>query len=131
MNVKNIIGIKTNDYIAMLHDGKLEPKQSKQENKIMSTEKTVIRTIDGKKVNLTPTENFIDRAAYRLLMLKTQFDQLGKQVGPQYEKTDEMIATIETVILEMAENVIAALKQPTTTKAKAAVNPFKKLLKNC
>jgi hypothetical protein len=130
MNVKNIIGMKTSDYVAMLHGEKPEPKQV-QENKTMSTEKTVVRTIDGKKVNLTPTENFIDRAAYRLLMLKTQFDQLGKQVGPQYEKTDEMIGTIETAILEMAENAIAALKQPSTTKAKAAINPFKKLLKNC
>lgn len=153
MRIENAIGMRTKDYIAQLHGDKpkQKPKQSKQENSTMSTtlkdklddkqastttttapgnRKTVTRKINGKQVKLTPTENFIDRSAYRLLMISNQLDQLGKQVGTNYEKTPEMVQAIEDQVLDLLADALKKLKQPASAKARRVDNPFVKVLRN-
>ena len=153
MRIENAIGMKTADYIAQLHGDKpkqSKQKQSKQENSTMATtlkdkldtkqettttgtrkqDKTVVRTINGKQVKLTPTENFINCSAYRLLMISNQLDQLGKQVGPNYEKSPEIVQVIEDQLLTLIGNTLDKLKQPASAKARRVDNPFVKVLRN-
>ena len=93
--------------------------------------KTVVRTVNGKQVKLTPTENFIKDAAYRLQILQTQFEQLAKLSGGQYEHTDEMIDLLETQIAGFYDKAFDAIKNPVKNKARSDANPFVKMLKSC
>lgn len=151
MRIENAIGMRTVDYIAQLHGDKPKQKQSKQENSTMATElknkldskqetaptttgkrnqdKTVVRTINGKQVKISPVENFIDRSAYRLLMISNQLDQLGKQVGANYEKTPEMVQAIEDQVLDLLADALKKLKQPASAKAARVNNPFVAILR--
>ena len=123
-------------------------KKYKQEKKLMSLKnrktaktetvaetvaeiKTVVRTVNGKQVKLTPTENFIRDAAYRLQMLQTQFEQLAKLSGKQYEHTDEMIDLLETQIAGFYDKAFESIKNPVKNKARSDTNPFVKMLKSC
>jgi hypothetical protein len=154
MNVANVVGKTTEQYkaeqsklnnkhkqvdrrkqkMATTIASKLDKKTANKKTAKATTEaKTVQRTINGQIVKLTPTENFIDRAAYRLNMLRAQFEQLGKQVGPQYEKTDEMVKAIETQIIKMADAALAELRKPARSNGRAAKpdNPYVKILQSC
>jgi uncharacterized protein YoxC len=127
MNLTNIVGKNTQDYI-----NSLKGKQSMKKLTLPKTEATietetatetvkkVTRTINGKKVTLTPMQNFVKEAAYRLDMLKAQFDQLGKKVGSNYEHTDQQLDYIETQILEMASVCLDKLRNPKKAKRQAS-----------
>ena len=87
-------------------------------SKTMTTAQ-VKRTIDGKQVTLTPTENFIERTGYRIDMVADQLERLSKQRGANFESTKEHISAIETELLELVEKTIEALKTPAGKKAKS------------
>ena len=121
MYITNIVGKNTNDYINSVTGEKpmKQLKISKTEKQIETvettkTERTVTRTVNGKKLNLTPTENFIHAADKRLQYLDYQFELLGKMIGSQYEKTNEMVDVIETEILNMASAALDSLRNPKT-----------------
>ena len=116
-NITNIVGKKTNDYINSIKGNKtmkqltLSTKPETTETKIA---KTVSRKINGIVKKLTPTENFIRQSNYRLNILDKQFEQLGKMVGNNYERTDGMIDVIEIEILNMASKALDDLRNPKT-----------------
>jgi hypothetical protein len=128
MNVRNVVGMKTEDYIKQNNftgetkmkkltlDKKTEPPKVLNEK---LEAKTITRKINGKIKKLTPTENFIESANKRLQYLDYQFELLGKMVGGQYEKTEEMIDVIEAEILDMASMALDKLrknKKPVASK---------------
>ena len=127
MNLVNIVGQKTLDYIQqnkLTLSGETKMKQlelpKKETTDVIEPKtetKTVSRKINGKTKKLTPTENFIHAADKRLQYLDYQFELLGKMIGTQYEKTDEMIDVIESEILEMASKALDSLRNPKTVMA--------------
>lgn len=72
----------------------------------------VTRKINGKEVELTPTENFTYATNKRLQMLEYQFQLLGKQSGPQYQYNEQVLALIEEKITGMLTGAIGRLKTP-------------------
>jgi len=127
MNLINIVGKNTQEYINQLHRSenkkmkKLELPKTETAKTVETVEtpstKTVSRKINGKIKKLTPTENFIHAADKRLQYLDYQFELLGKMTGSQYERTNEMIDVIKTEILEMASKALDSLRNPKTVTA--------------
>ena len=78
----------------------------------------VKRTIGGKQVTLSPTENFIYQTGYRVDAISDQLGRLGKQRGANYEYTKEHVAAIEEQLLELVTKTIEALKTPAGEKTK-------------
>jgi len=124
-NITNIVGKKTNDYINSIKGNKtmkqltLNTKTETVSETAAETKtaKTVSRKINGTVKKLTPTENFIHAADKRLQYLDYQFELLGKMVGGQYERTDEMLDVIESEILDMASKAMDSLRNPKTVTA--------------
>ena len=128
MNVINIVGQKTQDYInknKLIGDKKMkqltlntkqEATETVPETETTKAAKTISRKINGTVKKLTPTENFIHAADKRLQYLDYQFELLGKMIGSQYEKTDEMLDVIETEILDMASKALDSLRNPSIVK---------------
>jgi len=82
----------------------------------MATAKTVTRTINGKQIELTPTENFIKQSAYRVKMIREQLKQLAKQHGANYEYTNEFVDNIELELNSLIEKYLGVLRNPKTAE---------------
>ena len=126
MNLTNIVGQKTADYINKT-GGK--PMNLKTENKVEVKKNTamVTRIVNGKKIELTPSANFDKELAYRLNKLKTEFKMLARLTGKNYETTAEKIAFAENLICEWGGSAIESLRNP--AKAKQADDEILKAIK--
>jgi hypothetical protein len=102
MNVKNIVGQKTSDYINSLKGN----KTMATETKTKATTKTETAINHFKRV----ANARLHRAIYAI-------ELLGNCVGDGYEHTDEQVNVIETKLLEQLQKSLNNLNDP---KAKAA-----------
>ena len=115
MNLTNIVGQKTNDYINKTGE---KPMNLKTENKVEVKKNTamVTRIVNGKKIELTPSANFDKELAYRLNKIKTEFKMLSRLTGKNYESTQEKIAFAKNLICELGGNAIESLRNPAKAK---------------
>jgi hypothetical protein len=78
----------------------------------MADTKKVKRTINGEKVELTPTENFIQRTGYRVQMIREQLRQLSKQHGPNYKYNKTHIDATKAELLNLIDSYLEQLYSP-------------------
>lgn len=97
MNVKNIVGQKTNDYI-----NSLKGKQ------IMNTKTETTKTVKTE----TPMTHFKRIANARLHRALYAIELIGNCVGDGYEHTDEQVNVIEAKLLEQLQKTLDNLNNP-------------------
>jgi len=83
---------------------------------------------NGKKFEVTPSQNFVQTAGYRVDAILDQLDRLGKQHGKSYEYTEAQLEKISETILAKLAETIENLKKP--SKAKKAAG-FAAILGKC
>jgi len=132
-NIKNVVGMKTLDYIQQnkltlsgVKTMKLKT-ETKTENVVKKNTAMVTRVVNGKKIELTPSANFDKELAYRLNKLKIEFKMLARLTGKNYESTQEKIAFAENLICEWGGTAIESLRNP--VKAKQADDEILKAIK--
>ena len=132
-NIKNVVGMKTLDYIQQnkltlsgVKTMKLKT-ETKTENVVKKNTAMVTRVVNGKKIELTPSANFDKELAYRLNKLKIEFKMLARLTGKNYESTQEKIAFAENLICEWGGTAIESLCNP--VKAKQADDEILKAIK--
>lgn len=99
----------------------------KTENVAVKNLAMVVRVVNGKKIQLTPSANFDKELAYRLNKIKTEFKMLARLTGKNYETTAEKIAFAENLICELGGIAIESLRNP--AKAKQADDVILKAIK--
>ena len=134
MNIKNIVGQKTLDYIQQnnltlsgVKNMKLKTNAKTNTPVVVENSAMVIRVVNGKKIQLTPSANFDKELAYRLNKLKTEFKMLARLTGKNYETTAEKIAFAEDMICTWGGTAIESLRNP--AKAKQADDEILKAIK--
>ena len=126
MNITNVVGQKTIDYINNNNLTGEKTMRTETEN-VVRNSAMVTRVVNGKKIELTPSANFDKELAYRLNKLKTEFKMLSRLTGKNYETTAEKIAFAENLICEWATSALESLRNP--AKAKQADDEILKAIK--